>query len=309
MIKLILGFLSLLFANSAVAQGGCSDAGVCTLGGHSTEASGPSAKLSVRLLQTLSANSDYAYFESTPALLYEDDPIRVDLSVNWRYSQSLVIETAVDGSLMIESRGKSPRIQHVRPHAGRANSTYAFGDAKLGVTIPVAMVAAGSKLHLAATLPMTKLYADREQDLQSTLGVPTVIAGLSYGNEIGDWTYGSTLAYQTSFGQQNELHLTRADDLALALRALRPWGWLHSIGFDMSAIYHLADDRLHGIPTREVSGYQRTSGLTVNFGASAVKTLGDHALLSLFVAAPITGIAHVDGLKRSFVIGLALSSR
>ena len=303
---LVLLFIALPL--SAHAQAGCSDAGVCTLGGHSSEGSDPALKGTARFVQTFSFNPDYVYFESTPSVGYDFGPLQAELSVNWRSSQSLVVQIAEQPANVIRSGGKTPVIQHVRPHASEINSSYAFGDAKLALTIPLSDAhGSGAKAHLAGTLPLTDLYQDREQDLQSTFGLPSLLAGLSYDEHEDAWSYGGTLAYQTTFGQENALHTTRADDAAIALRLSHRPEWVRSIGLDLSAIYHLADDQLHGTPTSKVMGYEKTKGLTVNLGASTVFALADAIDLSVFIAAPIVGIAHVDGLKRSFVGGISLA--
>lgn len=297
--------LSLASVIDARAQGGCSDAGVCTLGGHSTDMGDPSHRYSVGLVQTYAFTKDYTYFETIPSFGYDFDVVRAEFSFLFRAS-SAKYELETHTKSGAPAIPKLPSVQHVTIESNSVESHYAIGDAKLALTFPLDFIDDRIALNTAYTYPLTALYEDRPQEMQSTIGVPGLLLGLSYDDGDRSLSYGGTLAYQTTFNRANSLHLIRADDLALAGRLRVGINEKLSLGFDMSAIYHLADDQLHHIPTSEIIGYETTKGLTLNIGGSASYKISESFGVSAFLAAPIASIAHVDGLKRAFVSGLAL---
>jgi hypothetical protein len=301
--RLFFTLVSLAFASLAHAQGGCSDAGVCTLGGHSTASSDTMMRWDAGLVQSYAFTRDYTYLETIPSVAYDFDVLKAEVSLLYRVSSARYDLYEVHSTAV--SYPKRPISQHVTIATNKVPDHYALGDAKLSLTIPLWFVDDRLKFNLAYKQPVTKLYTDRPQEMQSTLGVPGLLLGGSFDEGDESFSYGSTLAYQTSFNQQNDLHLTRADDVALVMRMRGDLSTLR-FGADISAIYHTADDLLHGIPTREIQGYETTKGLTLNVGGSLTQELTERLTLGLYAAAPIVGIAHVDGLKRSFVTGLVM---
>jgi hypothetical protein len=307
MTKILLSLVLLLLAPSANAQGGCSDAGVCTLGGHSTAEPDGSHRLTAGLTQVFALATDYSYFETVPRIGYDLDLVQLDLSLLYRVANARYASEPVRTQSVISGGGKLPAIQHVTVETNKIMTHYALGDAKLAMTIPVDEIATGLDLNFAWAQPLTKLYEDRPQEMQSTLGLPSFLGGLSYDRGDDALSYGATVAYQTTFGEENALHLTRADDLALALRMRGELSTLLTGGLDASFIQHLDEDKLHSIPTGPGSAMPSTKGLTINLGGSLSTELSASSSLGLYVAAPILSKAHVDGLERSFVSGLFLN--
>jgi hypothetical protein len=302
--KKILIALGLLFSSGvSYAQGGCSDAGVCTLGGHSTSVERSEFPASAGLVQTFALGHDYSYFETVPRIAYDFEIFKVDLSILYRFSSALY-ESIVETTTVKRGSGKVPSTQHVTKITNRIESHYALGDAKFTIAVPLPAIDERIKLNLAYSQPLTKLYEDRPQEMQSTLGLPALLVGASFDNGDTSLALGATVAYETTFHAQNSLHLTRADDFALALRMRGKLSTLLAGGLDMSFIHHLDDDKLHGIPTSNVLGYEKTSGLTINVGGSLSAEVTSNTWIGVYVAAPIVSKAHVDGLERVFVSGL-----
>jgi hypothetical protein len=307
MTKILLTLAILLLASSSHAQGGCSDAGVCTLGGHSTAEPDGSRRLTAGLTQVFGLATDYSYLETVPRIGYDLDLVQLDLSVLYRVANARYTSEPVRTQSIIAGGGKLPAIQHVTVETNRIMTHYALGDIKLAMTIPVDEIANGLDLNFAWAQPLTKLYEDRPQEMQSTLGLPSFLGGISYDTGDDVLSYGATVAYQTTFNEENALHLTRADDLALALRMRGELSSLLTGGLDASFIQHLDEDKLHRLPTNTITGYESTKGLTINLGGSLSTELSASSYLGLYVAAPILSKAHVDGLERSFVSGLFLN--
>lgn len=283
----------LLFSAGAYAQAGCSDAGVCTLGGHSTEGPQTSDLIRLQATQTFSANEDYSYLETYAAASAAFANFGLEVGINYRVARAryTIQEPA---SKPVLKRG--PSVLHVTQVVNRVDRHYGPGDLKAILSyqlIPIVPL----HFHAGFTTPLRDLYADRPQDMQTTLGVPSLLLGASLDIGADPLMIGATLAYQTTFKKQNSLHLTRADDLALTGRASSKLSKLQW-GLDLSAIYHLDEDILHVTP---VDG---TSGLTVNLGGSLMYNLPIGLEVGVFGALPITSIEHVDGLKRSYVVGL-----
>ncbi len=307
MIKLLLCLTFIVFVTSARAQGGCSDAGVCTLGGHSSASPDGSHRFTAGLTQVFALGHDYSYLETVPKIGYDLDLVKLDLSLLYRVASARYTNDALLAQSVVRGGGKQPVIQHVTVETNKISRHYALGDARLTMTIPVDELASGLKLNLAWSQPLTKLYEDRPQEMQSTLGVPAFLSGVSYDAGDDALSYGGTIAYETTFGEQNALHLIRADDIALALRMRGKLGATINGGLDASFIQHLADDQLHGNPTSEIFGYESTKGLTINLGGSLSVQVIENGSLGIYVAAPIVSKAHVDGLERAFVSGLFLN--
>jgi hypothetical protein len=309
MTKLLLSLALIALVGTARAQGGCSDAGVCTLGGHSSASPDGSHRLTAGLTQVFALGHDYSYLETVPRIGYDLDLVKLDLSLLYRVATARYMIEPERHQSFIKGKGEQPAIQHVTVETNKISRHYALGDARLTMTIPVDEIASGLKLNLGWSQPLTKLYEDRPQGMQSTLGLPAFLSGLSYDAGDEELGYGGTVAYETTFGEQNALHLIRADDLALALRTRgKLTETLHG-GLDASFIQHLADDQLHGTPTSELGldGYESTKGLTINLGGSLSMQVIDNGSLGIYVAAPIVSKAHIDGLDRTFVSGLFLS--
>jgi hypothetical protein len=304
--KILLAFLAIFIADLANAQGGCSDAGVCTLGGHSTLEEDTAREGGLGLVQTYGFTKEYSYLETIPSLSYDFKVLKAELSLLYRISSARYdVHEAVVSEIVLDP--KRPTTQHVTVTTNRVPDHYALGDAKLSLSIPIRFVDDRLKLNLAYTQPLTKLYTDRPQEMQSTLGVPGLLVGGSFDDGDRSLSYGGTLAYQTTFSKQNDLHLVRADDIALALRLRGSVSDASKLGADISAIYHTGDDLLHDVATSNIQGYESTKGLTLNLGGSFTHDVSEQLTLGLYAAAPIVGIAHVDGLKRSFVSGLIVT--
>lgn len=300
----------LLFSSSVVhAQGGCSDAGVCMLGGHSSVEEDAHGRLTAGVVQTFALGHDYTYFETVPRIGYDLDLVQLELSVLYGIANARYTNALMRPQSFINNMGTSPVIQHVTEETNSITTHYALGDARLKMTLPVEEIAKGLKVNFGWSQPLTKLYEDRPQEMQSTLGLPAFLTGLSYDTGSDTLSYGATVAYETTFGEQNTLHLTRADDLAFALRMRGKLGELLDGGLDASFIHHLDDDKLHGIPTGSIQGYESTKGLTINLGGSLAFEIVEHGSLGIYAAAPIVSKAHVDGLERMLVSGLFLNLR
>jgi hypothetical protein len=306
--RLFLSLLCLYLASISVAhaQGGCSDAGVCTLGGHSTVNERSAFRLSAGLTQIVALGHDYSYFETVPRIGYDFELFKADLSVLYRYSGTLY-ENIAEPVAVSRSSGKIPKTQHTTKATNHVSSNYSLGDAKLSIAVPIGEIDKRVKLNLAYSQPLTKLYEDRPQEMQSTLGLPALLLGASFDNGDTSLALGATVAYETTFGAQNSLHLTRADDLALALRLRGMLSSYFAGGLDISFIHHLDDDKLHHTPTSQILGYESTKGLTVNLGGS-LSIMDRSTTLGVYLAAPLVSKAHVDGLERIFVSGLFVNT-
>lgn len=287
-----------------LAQAGCSDAGICTIGGHSTDVLLPDNRLSVRVSSTLSGNASYSYLEFLPSITYDAGPVATEVSINYRFSNATYPLKELTPHSSIPPIGKRPpQIQHVTRETNTIERHYAPGDIRLTVSVPLSVIGKGIVAQVAYSTPLTSLYEDRPQDMQSTLGLPAAIFALGFDAGDSSFVYGGTLGYYTTFDKQNSLHLTRSDDLAAALRASWDIRYFNA-GVDISMIYHVNDDKLHGISTSNIEGYESTKGLTINIGLSANRQMGSNGSVGIYAVTPVVGIAHVDGLKRSYVAGV-----
>jgi hypothetical protein len=305
MLRSLIIIVSLCISLEARAQVGCSDAGVCSIGGHSTETT--HSVFEARVTPAFSFNHDYTYLDLLGSMSYDFEIAKVEASLNYRNSRARYDPPATYKLNNDIPGGKQPpKVQHVTIATNKIMDHRALGDAKLSLTVPLDVVRSGVSLHAGYSIPTTDLYPDRPQDMQSTLGLDALILGVSYDTKPDEISYGGTIGYYTTFNEQNSLHLTRADDIAAAFRLSGPVG-MFTAGADISAIYHFADDKLHGTPTSSVVDLESTKGLTVNLGGSLNYYSPGPLSSGLFFAAPVIGIAHVDGLKRSLVLGVYFS--